>query len=169
VSVLTEYSVRSTVVNIVKMLNPALSAVALMMLFTMATTQTVMLVGGSSPYEGRLEVYYSGTWGTVCDDYFRDAAAGVVCFMLGYGHGGRFINNSYGAGSGRIWLDDVQCTGTETNIADCQHNRWGDHNCEHSEDVSVSCRPNTVRLVGGPSSQEGRLEVLHDSIWGTVW
>ena len=35
--------------------------------------------------EGRLEVNYNGTWGTVCDSYFTDAAARVVCGSLGFG------------------------------------------------------------------------------------
>ena len=46
---------------------------------------SVRLVGGSSPAEGRLEVYYNSRWGTVCDDGFVDASARVVCNMLGYG------------------------------------------------------------------------------------
>ena len=45
----------------------------------------VRLAGGSSIRNGRLEVRYNGTWGTVCDDSFTDAAARVACFMLGYG------------------------------------------------------------------------------------
>jgi len=148
------------------MLNPALSAVAVMILFTMATAQRVRLVGGDNPHEGRLEVYYYAIWGTVCDDYFTHASAKVVCYMLGYGHVGQFIGNHYGAGSGTIWLDNVQCRGTETNIADCSHRSWGSHDCSHSDDVSVTCV--TVRLVGGPNSHEGRLEVYHNVTWGTV-
>ena len=46
----------------------------------------VRLVDGPSAREGRLEVYYDGKSGTVCDDGFTDAAAGVVCYMLGYGY-----------------------------------------------------------------------------------
>ena len=124
------------------------------------------LVGGSGSQEGRLEVYYNGTWGTVCDSGFTDAAASVVFHMLGYGRIGRSAGNRYGAGNGTIWLDELQCNGRETSIAECSLRNWTSHNCRHSEDVSVLCPG--VRLVGGPSSQEGRLEVFHDGIWGTV-
>ena len=126
----------------------------------------VRLIGGASPLKGRLELYYNDSWGTVCDDSFNDVAAKVVCYMLGCGHHGRVLGNRYGAGSGPIWLDDVRCNGTETNISQCRHNGWGRHSCTHNEDVSVS-RP-TVRLIGGTSPPEGRLEVYYNETWGTV-
>jgi len=46
---------------------------------------TARLVGGTNDREGRLEVYHDGVWGTVCDDYFTDAAARVACNSLGFG------------------------------------------------------------------------------------
>jgi len=49
------------------------------------TAVTVRLVGGSSDSEGRLELYHGGVWGTVCDDYFNDVAATVVCNSLARG------------------------------------------------------------------------------------
>jgi len=60
-------------------------------------------------------------------------------FCYVYRDGGQFIGNRYGAGSGRIWLDDVRCDGTETDIRNCRHSDWGVHKCTHSDDVSVSC------------------------------
>ena len=35
--------------------------------------------------EGRLEVKYFGVWETVCDDWFVDVDAAVVCNSLGFG------------------------------------------------------------------------------------
>jgi len=45
----------------------------------------VRLVGSGMPNEGRLEVFYDGTWGTVCDDGFSDTEASVFCYQLGFG------------------------------------------------------------------------------------
>ena len=43
------------------------------------------------------------------------------------------------AGSGLIWLDDLECDGDEMSLFDCGHLGWGAHNCDHSEDVAVTC------------------------------
>jgi hypothetical protein len=47
----------------------------------------------------------------------------------------------YGQGNGPITLDNVACSGTETRLIDCPANPIGTHNCVHSEDAGVLCRP----------------------------
>jgi len=58
----------------------------------LCTADSVALVGGPSPQEGRLEVYHNGVWGTVCDDGFNVAAVRVVCHSLGFGYVYTFVS-----------------------------------------------------------------------------
>ncbi|XP_071498746.1 uncharacterized protein [Diadema antillarum] len=132
----------------------------------------IRLVNGSSAREGRLEIFYDGAWGTVCDDFWDLEDAHVVCGMLGYPGAERAVSRAYfGEGQGQIVLDNVQCEGSEQNLTECSHNGYGVHNCRHSEDAGVVCQGNVnfdIRLRGGSSAREGRVEIFYDGAWGTV-
>ncbi|XP_053375581.1 neurotrypsin-like [Mercenaria mercenaria] len=100
----------------------------------------IRLVGGSTSRRGRVEVTIDGShWGTMCDDRFNNNAAKVVCRMLGYPTSNARYNTSVSRGTGPIFLDEVNCTGSETSLLLCKHNRWGDDDCHHDEDVGVVC------------------------------
>uniref|UniRef100_A0A673IL11 Si:dkey-21h14.10 n=1 Tax=Sinocyclocheilus rhinocerous TaxID=307959 RepID=A0A673IL11_9TELE len=141
--------------------------------FCILSAGNVRLVDGSNSCAGRVEVYYSGEWGTVCGDYWDLTNTAVVCRELGCGETSNTMRAAhFGPGSGKIWMDDVICSGSESSIFDCSKTKMSDHNCGHSEDVGVILGPAlTTRavnwLVGG-SLCSGRLEVPHGNTWHTV-
>ena len=50
-------------------------------------------------------------------------------------------------GDGQIWLDDVQCVGTESRLIDCLARPLGVHSCSHDEDAGVSCPPISILSI----------------------
>jgi hypothetical protein len=88
---------------------------------------------------GRVEVLHNGQWGTVCDDYWEDSDATVVCRQLGLRFSSSSCCAAYGQGVGMIWMDNLACVGTESSLESCSHIGWGNHDCSHSEDAGACC------------------------------
>ncbi len=100
----------------------------------------VRLAGGNVASEGRVEVYHNGRWGTVCDDFWDADDAMVVCRQLGYIYGIPSSRIAFGQGQGPVWLYDVRCTGSESNLLNCQHNRYRYyHYCHYGRPASAKC------------------------------
>uniref|UniRef100_A0A8C6B2K6 Lysyl oxidase homolog n=1 Tax=Monodon monoceros TaxID=40151 RepID=A0A8C6B2K6_MONMO len=134
------------------------------------------------PFEGRVEIQRAGEWGTICDDDFTLQAAHVLCRELGFTEATGWTHSAkYGPGTGRIWLDNLSCSGTEQSVTECASRGWGNSDCTHDEDAGVICKDERlpgfsdsnviearVRLKGGAHPGEGRVEVLKAGTWGTV-
>ena len=106
----------------------------------------IRLVGGNNQYEGRVEVYRSGEWQTVCDDSWDIKEAEVVCRQLGYGYAIQAIQRAaFGQGSDGQWDRHWFCNGNEASLDDCNS---GISYCSHSEDASVICTGNGETSVG---------------------
>jgi len=84
--------------------------------------------------------------------YMKQALVGPLFCTLAiltvfyFRYKGTVIGNRFGAGTGPILLDNVRCIGNERSIADCPHKGWTNHNCDHTEDVSVSCGRSPVQF-----------------------
>ena len=110
--------------------------------------------------EGRVEICINDQWGTVCDQMWDVLDAAVVCRQLGLNYTGKLqmISSkvliplrlsssvlealpraSFGEGIGRIWLHNVQCTGSEDTILNCTSRFDETSSCTHAQDAGVSC------------------------------
>ena len=91
---------------------------------------------------GRVEIFLNGTWGIVCDDFWGNKEASVVCRYLGYyGTGWGYQDVNFGAVNvSRVWLDDVKCSGTENHLTACHHNKFGVHDCQLNDYAAVICQ-----------------------------
>nr|XP_055046309.1 scavenger receptor cysteine-rich type 1 protein M130-like [Misgurnus anguillicaudatus] len=127
---------------------------------------TLRLVGGGSRCSGRVEVLHDGEWGTVSDDSWDLRDAAVVCRELDCGEAvDAPINAQFGEGKGPIWINNVQCTGQESDLRHCRKNRWWKQDGKHANDAGVIC--SAIRLVGG-SRCSGRVEIHRGNIWMSV-
>ena len=130
----------------------SMSAFADVMLHDIAEEGTVRLVGGTTPLEGRIEIFFLGQWGTVCgNSYYRSryryvyswdlADATVVCHQLGYLRAvGAPRSAAFGAGSGPSWYSNVGCVGNEMSLTECSSSvSLSGNACSHSQDAGVVC------------------------------
>uniref|UniRef100_A0A0A9YIK1 Neurotrypsin n=1 Tax=Lygus hesperus TaxID=30085 RepID=A0A0A9YIK1_LYGHE len=101
------------------------------------------LIAGASKTEGVIQVKALGEWGLICDDQFDMNDAHVVCRHLGFPLGAKDLKKDFGSPTTKVTkflIDDLNCTGSESTIADCAHNGWGVHDCNQEEAAGVVCK-----------------------------
>ena len=110
--------------------------------YATAHSLELRLEEGDSKYEGRLEVYYNGSWGTVCEEGFGMEEAFVVCRQLFSTFPANYkFGSFFGRGTGPVVLDDLRCSGNETHLQDCLHRGLGEHRsqCNNENEAGVVC------------------------------
>ena len=109
-------------------------------------------------HTGNVEICHKEEWRFVCDDGFGEEEAKVVCghlsndndtdvpalpaYTLSYWNPYASDWDSWNdpdLGDDKFWLDDLECEGTETSLAECAHREWGEYNCGASERAGVWC------------------------------
>ncbi|XP_030644173.1 deleted in malignant brain tumors 1 protein-like [Chanos chanos] len=119
------------------------------------------LMEGEGQCSGRLEVYYNGTWGSVCDDLWDIKDAQVVCRQLGCGPALRVDGNAaFGLGEDTVWLSRVECRGTEIHLWDCSLSLKNHTDCSHKGHAWVTCTGVSLYVQGDPleGHYHGRVE-----------
>ena len=100
----------------------------------------VRLVGGKSENEGRIEIYYNNTWGTVCSNSWDQTDSNTVCRQLGYtGATGYYLSPFISHESAPVWMDFVRCSTYDICLGKCSFNGFGNSRCQHTQDVFVNC------------------------------
>ena len=129
----------------------------------------VRLVGGSGPYQGRVEVLRWGAWLPVCGfagwhpwslgyPYFDQVSASIVCRQLGYTGGARLLETPGTFGSSNIageFYDWNNCfsaaeTAWQLGLASCPYwQTFNDHcpdfpgGCNCTDFAAVTCSTDT--------------------------
>ena len=122
-----------------------------------------------SRFEGRVEICFSGVWGTICSDGWDSRDATVVCRELGiaelllgidlltmkyilveieFFHPLAAIpllsSETYGEGDGPIFLKEMDCGQQDTRLVGCNgYNPTSvidKNHCTHAKDAAVICK-----------------------------
>ncbi|XP_061876056.1 scavenger receptor cysteine-rich type 1 protein M130-like [Colius striatus] len=132
---------------------------------------TALRLENSDGCSGRLQVFYNGTWGSVCSNSMTPKTVSLACEELGCGKEGTLdTQGPRGRVSGPAWLDRVECEERHGSFWLCPSDPWNPRSCDELRDVThITCRGAAeLRLVDGGSRCAGRVEVEHEGQWGTV-
>lgn len=101
----------------------------------------VRIVNGPNGTEGRVEIYNSNQWGTLCSKVATVNDGIVICRQLNLTFT-RFLPSAYfGKGSSAAQILSTNCSGSEFNLKSCNIHSvdMTVTDCTHDNDVSILC------------------------------
>ncbi|MGH0130092.1 UNVERIFIED_CONTAM: hypothetical protein FKN15_040930 [Acipenser sinensis] len=133
------------------------------------------LMDGHGPCAGRVEVFYGGEWGRVCNTDWDTKDSNVVCAELNCGEVLSFHQAPvFRSGQGRGWRSKVHCSSTETSLRDCPGGTdWSQDYCFHNQEVGVVCGEHKKLQLANGTSCSGAVEIFSRGSWmglsGASW
>ncbi|KAG9331341.1 hypothetical protein JZ751_019364, partial [Albula glossodonta] len=90
---------------------------------------------------GLAEVFYNGTWGSVCGDGMTGDTATVICRQLGCGDSEDYdqVATSLRPGS-PFWLDNIKCGVHDEALWQCPSSPWGQNDCTNTDTAKIHCK-----------------------------
>ena len=110
---------------------------------------------------GWLEVFYSGTWGSVCRNPIDGITVSVICRQLGCGDNGTldtFV--ALREGSRPRWVDGIQCRKTDTSLWQCPSDPWNYNSCSPKEEAYISCAGDLLSVSMSVSTLKDVVRVI---------
>ncbi|XP_038599254.1 scavenger receptor cysteine-rich domain-containing group B protein-like [Tachyglossus aculeatus] len=113
----------------------------------------VRLAGGSWACTGRLEVFYNGTWGSVCHNSLTDVSLTVICKQLQCGARGQVLPTPKTEAESRLtWVDRIECREKHhISLWQCPSAPWHPHSCPRTEEAWISCRGDDLVDLSPPA------------------
>ena len=85
-------------------------------------------------------MFHDQRWGGICTDGWDLAEAQVVCRQVGCGTAQSAAGSTqFGTGDGLIWVDAMECAGTEGALFECKVKFWGIESCKSRGHAGVVC------------------------------
>ena len=107
-------------------------------------TEDIRLTGGSTIYEGQVEVFINGEWGAVCSDGIDTKEAETLCQSLAFGP---FINYTTFRGSTDIpvVISDLRCSENFDHFMKCTFDKTSPV-CSNQNNLGLKCSCKYVRI-----------------------
>uniref|UniRef100_A0AAZ1XJQ4 Soluble scavenger receptor cysteine-rich domain-containing protein SSC5D n=1 Tax=Oreochromis aureus TaxID=47969 RepID=A0AAZ1XJQ4_OREAU len=126
---------------------------------------TIRLTNGTDMCSGRVEVHRGEHWSPAFNINWGMNEATVVCREMNCGEPVK-ISRSFGQGED-LRGHEIHCNGTESSLTQCMFRNYTRSITDSIEEASVVCSGN-VRLTGGSTRCDGRVDYFNKGQWGTV-